>query len=199
MAWRRSRRSWTNQMKGNPLAYAAGVALLMLLKTLFGIPVNLPWETPSYQRAPGPVAEGEHTVTRVVDGDTIHVEGHLIRLIGVDTPETKHPTKGVEPFGPEAADFTRQFVSSTGGRVYVQIDPQGATLDKYGRQLGYVWGAGYMLNEQLLLAGLARSLTDYRFDDGLKNRFRAAEEQARYQRRGIWSSGAQQPIYSNYR
>ena len=48
--------------------------------------------------------DGELTlVERVVDGDTLVISGgDRIRLIGVDTPETYHPTKSVQPFGPEA-------------------------------------------------------------------------------------------------
>ena len=50
-------------------------------------------------------------VERVIDGDTIHVqvEGkrYTVRLIGVDTPETKHPTKPVQYFGREASAFTK--------------------------------------------------------------------------------------------
>jgi micrococcal nuclease len=51
-------------------------------------------------------------VTTVTDGDTIGVgrgwRYHKVRLIGVDTPETVHPEKPVEPFGPEASDFTKK-------------------------------------------------------------------------------------------
>ena len=47
------------------------------------------------------------TVKHVVDGDTIDIaiggNTERVRLIGVNTPETKHPTKGVECFGPEAS------------------------------------------------------------------------------------------------
>lgn len=44
-------------------------------------------------------------VTRVIDGDTIEIEGGIkIRYIGIDTPETVHPTKGVECFGRQASE-----------------------------------------------------------------------------------------------
>jgi len=48
---------------------------------------------------------------RVIDGDTIELSnGETIRLIGVDTPETKHPQKPVEYFDKEASAFTKKMV-----------------------------------------------------------------------------------------
>ena len=42
-------------------------------------------------------------VVRVIDGDTIRIrvqgKEHTVRLIGVNTPETVHPTKTVQHFG----------------------------------------------------------------------------------------------------
>jgi micrococcal nuclease len=50
----------------------------------------------------------------VIDGDTIEVEiagkAEKVRYIGVNTPETKHLTKGVESFGPEVAGANRRLV-----------------------------------------------------------------------------------------
>ena len=60
----------------------------------------------------GPVLAqtGTAQVDRVIDGDTIRGrrdgDRYTVRLTGVDTPETTHPTRGVEPDGPEAADNT---------------------------------------------------------------------------------------------
>ncbi len=55
-----------------------------------------------------PIDGSYRFVERVIDGDTLALEtGERIRLIGVDTPETKHPRKPVEDFGKEAAAFTR--------------------------------------------------------------------------------------------
>src|SRR5262245_12939870 len=48
-------------------------------------------------------------VQRVVDGDTLMLgTGERVRLIGVDTPETKHPNKPVEYFSKEASAFTQR-------------------------------------------------------------------------------------------
>ena len=47
-------------------------------------------------------------VTRVVDGDTIIVGDERVRLIGVDTPETKKPGTPVQCFGKKATAFTKR-------------------------------------------------------------------------------------------
>ena len=69
---------------------------------LFGLGL-LFWSVPAHSE--------NAVVVRVIDGDTITVQiaGAIrtIRLIGVDTPETKHPTKAVQPLGPEASAFTQ--------------------------------------------------------------------------------------------
>ena len=78
-------------------------------------------------------------VVRVIDGDTIEVElgGKLavVRYIGVDTPETKHPGRGIECFGPEASKYNQQMV---GGREVI-LEKDVTDRDRYGRLLRYVW------------------------------------------------------------
>jgi micrococcal nuclease len=49
--------------------------------------------------------EPTYLVVFVVDGDTILLEnGESVRYLGVDAPETHHPTRGLECFGPEATE-----------------------------------------------------------------------------------------------
>ena len=67
--------------------------------------------TASTVSTPAPATyEANATLVRVVDGDTIQVEvdgqRENVRLIGIDTPETKRPNTPVECFGPEASAFT---------------------------------------------------------------------------------------------
>jgi len=62
-----------------------------------------------------------YRVQRVVDGDTIVLDNGLkVRLVGADTPETKHPNKPVEYYGKEASAFTKRMCE--GKRVRLEYD-----------------------------------------------------------------------------
>ncbi|MFM1525229.1 MULTISPECIES: thermonuclease family protein [Helcococcus] len=111
-------------------------------------------------------------VKRVIDGDTIEAlvngEYKKIRFILVDTPETKHPKKGVEYYGKEASNFTKNQLE--GKTVYLEKDV--SNTDKYGRLLRYIWLSpdiskypthedfkNYSFNAILLMNGYARLVT----------------------------------------
>ena len=127
---------------------------------------------------------GPYRVQRVVDGDTLVLDdGTRVRLIGVDTPETKHPRKPVERLGPEAAAFTRRHVE--GKLVTLQFDRE--RRDKYRRVLAYVYREDWFLNEELIRAGFSRAVTRYPYSARMKRVFRAAESEARNARRGLWA------------
>jgi micrococcal nuclease len=122
----------------------------------------------------------------VVDGDTIDVLmggwGYPVRYIGVDTPETVHPTIGVEPFGKEASNRNRELVE--GRTVYLEKDV--SETDKYGRLLRYVWLAdGRMVNEVLVAEGYAQVST-YPPDVKYADRFLAAQQKAVAAGLGLW-------------
>lgn len=136
---------------------------------------------------PDALAPGVYEVKRVVDGDTLVLaNGARVRLIGADTPETVKPNHPIEPWGPEASDFTREFVAS--GEVRLEFDRE--VKDKYGRFLAYVWVDDRMLNEELIRAGLARAEPQYHYAAAVKKRFLRAEADARAAGRGIWSRRA---------
>ena len=114
---------------------------------------------------PGP-GTGTATVTHVVDGDTIDVRiggrDERVRLIGIDTPETKKPNSPIECFGPEASTFTASLVP-VGSRVRIERDLVGR--DDYGRLLGYVYVEAVdgtidtFVNMEIIRQGYATPLT----------------------------------------
>ena len=131
------------------------------------------------------VAQDFYLCTRVVDGDTIvvEIEGKLekIRLIGVDTPETVHPSKPVQYFGKEASNFTKKMVE--GKKVRLEYDWQ--KRDKYGRLLAYVYlEDGTFLNAEIIKQGYGFAYTKYPFK--YLEEFRQYEREARSNSKGLW-------------
>ncbi|MCH8830918.1 MAG: thermonuclease family protein [Planctomycetes bacterium] len=121
-------------------------------------------------------------VERVVDGDTLLLRcGTRVRLLGVNTPETKHPTKAVDPLGLKAAAFTRRYVE--GQYVTLQFDRE--RRDKYRRVLAFVDRDGWLLNEELVRHGFSRAETRFPYSTTMKKRLKQAEEEAREHQRGL--------------
>ena len=123
-----------------------------------------------------------YKVKRVIDGDTLLlVNGERVRLIGVDTPETKHPRKPVEYFGREAYLFTKEMVDGKEARF--EFDRQ--KRDRYGRVLAYVYLLdGTFLNAEIVKQGYGFAYT--RFPFKYMEEFRRFEREARENRRGLW-------------
>jgi micrococcal nuclease len=125
-------------------------------------------------------------VIEVVDGDTIVVEfangaTDTVRLLGIDTPETMHPTKGVQCFGPEASAFTTAQLLGQAVRLGSDIERR----DVYDRRLSYVTLRGERFNDELLRRGYARFLVIPPNDAHARDLL-AAELDARRHRRGLW-------------
>lgn len=124
-----------------------------------------------------------HKVSRVIDGDTIKlVNGERVRYIGINTPETKHPRKGIEHFGPEAAAFNRKLVE--GKEVHLEFDVQ--LRDRYGRLLAYVYLLDdTFVNLELVSQGYAQVAT---YPPNVKHQdlFLKAQREAREKGRGLW-------------
>ena len=112
--------------------------------------------------APSSASWGNATVVKVTDGDTISVmvngATEKVRLIGIDTPETKKPDTPVQCFGPEASAYTASLLP-IGTEVRLERDVE--ARDKYGRLLAYVYVAAdrTFVNLQIVRQGYARLLT----------------------------------------
>lgn len=142
-------------------------------------------------------------VSRVVDGDTIEVvydgQSYKLRLIGVNTPETHHPQKGVEFFGKEASAFTEEKLN--GKDIYLEKDV--SDTDRYQRLLRYVWltppkdpsNPTYeevrdnSFNGVLVRDGYANAST-YPPDVKYSEWFSKIEAEARANNKGLWNESA---------
>lgn len=122
-------------------------------------------------------------VSRVIDGDTIVLSGgERVRYIGVNTPEIHHLQKGVEYYGPEAANFNRKLVS--GKKVRLEFDEE--KFDKYGRTLAYVYlEDGTFVNAELVRQGYARTMT-IQPNTKYADLFKRLQEEARTKKLGLW-------------
>ena len=100
------------------------------------------------------------TAGEVVDGDTVIVEkDRRIRLLGIDTPETNHPKKGQEKWGPEATAALLDLVAAHSEWCLIQ-DPRAANRDIYGRELRHLFlPDGRNVSETLMCAGWGRTMT----------------------------------------
>jgi endonuclease YncB( thermonuclease family) len=128
------------------------------------------------------------TVTRVIDGDTIDVDidgrTERIRLLNVDTPETKDPNQPVQCLGPEATAYLAG-VLPTGTRIRLEYDRE--RTDRYDRTLAAVFSAdGTLVNAEIARQGLA-SVVVIDGNDRFYPRIAAARDEAVAARRGLYS------------
>ncbi|MBI2610753.1 thermonuclease family protein [Candidatus Kaiserbacteria bacterium] len=159
--------------------------------------------SPVYETATTTVDASTHEwypLVKVIDGDTLVVAkdrenpstslrtGVTIRLIGLDTPETVDPREPVQCFGQEASEKAKQILSGTSVRI--ETDPSQGELDKYGRLLAYVFLTnGTNFNEYMIAEGYGHEYT-YNLPYRYQAAFKAAEERARAEKRGLWADNA---------
>jgi micrococcal nuclease len=130
-------------------------------------------------------------VSRHIDGDTVHItlenpprgfsRIEKIRMIGVDTPETVHPSRDVEYFGLEASNFTKNALLDKVVCIALDWD----TRDRYGRLLAYIYTPdGGCHNAELIRRGYAHAYTRFPFQ--FLEEFRFLEQEARAAKTGLW-------------
>lgn len=166
---------------GRLLAAAlAAAALACGCSTNHGAPASM--QRPSDAIGPFPV-------TKVVDGDTVKVrkDGRTVtvRLIGIDTPETKDPRKPVQCFGKEASAHAASLLA--GQKVWLEYDSSQARVDRYGRDLAYIWLGDDLVNLAMVRDGFAHEYTydtPYRY----QRQFKAAQARAASAGIGLWSA-----------
>jgi micrococcal nuclease len=160
----------------------SGLILLLFTFSIFATPKlvqveNPPKIEPQPTLTPTPGLLGDLVkVIRVIDGDTIEIEGgKRVRLIGINAPEMG------SCFGDEAKNKAKELLENQ----EIQLEKDVSETDKYDRLLRYIWKDGKLINEILVEEGFASSSTfppDVKYQD----RFLAAQKLAREERRGLW-------------
>lgn len=109
--------------------------------------------------ARGNAAQASGSVVRIIDGDTFvaNVAGQekTIRLLNVDTPETKDPNQAPECLGPEATDFLTGRLP-VGSKVDLRYDKD--RTDRYDRTLAAVYESGSLINSEIAAKGLGTAV-----------------------------------------
>jgi len=144
-------------------------------------------------------------VSKAIDGDTIELStGEHVRLIGIDTPESRYNNKlardskrsrkdilSILKMGKEASEFTRRLVE--GKKVRLEFDVE--KYDKYKRVLAYVYlEDGTFVNARIMEEGYAQSLTippDVKYAD----MFLKLEREAREKKKGLWRDNPEDKIF----
>lgn len=122
-------------------------------------------------------------VKRVIDGDTILLaNGERVRYIGINTPETKHPSKAAERFGHEASQYNKKLVEHKWVRLEYDVERR----DKYNRLLAYVYTGDIFVNAKLVEEGYAQV---YTYPPNVKHHRALLELQrgAHSNKRGLWA------------
>lgn len=142
------------------------------------------------------------TLESCVDGDTARFfnrDNELIkaRFLAIDTPETVHPTKGVEPFGKEASDYTCDSLTNA-KEIKLEYDDNSTEEDYYGRKLVWVFVDDVLLQDLLVSKGYAEVAylyNDYKYTPLLQD----SEAVAKAMKLGIWSIEETEPVVKEQR
>ncbi len=124
-----------------------------------------------------------------VDGDTakfkLNEEIITVRFLGIDTPETVHPSLGEQPYGKEASNYTKERLQNT-NKIELEYDSNSSKTDKYGRYLAWIWVDNSLLQEELIREGLAQT---YMLQDNYTYAWilQEKQEEAKEEKVGIWS------------
>lgn len=130
---------------------------------------------------------------KCVDGDTawfsINNENIKARFLAIDTPES---TTTKEKYGKEASEYTCNRLKKA-NKIILEYDDNSDKVDKYNRELVWIWVDGKLLQEELLKEGLAE--IKYLYGDyDYTPRLQEIENQAKANKLNIWSDSTEEQV-----
>mgnify|MGYP002624044749 CR=1 FL=1 len=129
-------------------------------------------------------ADNTFLVLAVNDGDTLVIDMNgpkTIRLLGVDTPETHHPTKPVQCYGPQASEYLKRL---EGERISIVSDTTSYNKDQYNRLLRYIYFKGENINMKIVEQGYGFASLAY--PSKHVDEFKILESKASRENKGLW-------------
>lgn len=161
--------------------------LILIALSLLGVGVSQTGDLTAPDLAEQ-IKPGYHKVVSISDGDTFQVQiagkRETIRMIGIDTPETRDPRKPVQCFGTTSSNKLKELLG--GATVRLEGDPASGDRDKYQRLLRWVYlEDGRFANQLMVQEGYAFAYTI--FPNSKLEDFRAWEREAREANRGLWA------------
>lgn len=139
-----------------------------------------------------PIRTVTGTVTKVSDGDTIHVATPeqtklRVRLYGMDAPETPkinrrtgRVNKSGQPYGEES------WKALEGKIMRKQVKLDIIDIDRYKRMVGIIWIGNRNINLEMVREGYGEAYVEY-LKEPYRSQFLAAQREAKSEKRGIWS------------
>lgn len=138
-------------------------------------------------------AKEKVTLSKCVDGDTakfvVKNKVRTVRFLAIDTPESVHPKKKVEPYGKEASAYTCKRLENA-DVIELEYDDNSTKTDKYDRLLAWIFIDSELLQKDLVRSGYAKVAYlygDYKYTDILKDE----EKIAKQKKLRIWSDNAE--------
>ena len=128
-------------------------------------------------------------IVSVIDGDTVKVRygktPRTVRIIGIDTPETRRPGVAVECGGPEATASMKR-LAPVGARIVVRTDPSQDTFDRYDRLLAYLRRGRRDLGRTQISRGWAKTYVYGGKPFQRTTGYRRSQKRAKRLRRGVY-------------
>lgn len=134
--------------------------------------------------------ENYYEVVRIIDGDTIVVnynnKKEKVRLVGLDTTESKDPRKKAQCFSREASSKIKELVSNK--QVRLEQGQMSSNRGYFGRLLRYVYlPDGTLVNAWMIRQGYGYAYIKYPFSK--MEEFTRYQRQAKENKLGLWAEG----------